>query len=34
MGSVVNDVETGMKGLFGDANGNFDANSIVDGLKN
>ena len=33
MGSVVNDVETGMKGLFGDANGNFDANSIVDGLK-
>jgi len=33
-GSVVNDVETGMKGLFGDANGNFDANSIVDGLKN
>lgn len=34
MGSVVNDVETGMKGLFGDANGNFNANSIVDGLKN
>mgnify|MGYP003633053644 CR=1 FL=1 len=34
MGSVVNDVETGMKGLFGDSNGNFDANSIVDGLKN
>ena len=34
MGSVVNDVENGMKGLFGDANGNFDANSIVDGLKN
>ena len=33
MGSVVNDVETGMKGLFGDSNGNFDANSIVDGLK-
>ena len=34
MGSVVNDVENGMKGLFGDANGNFDANSVVDGLKN
>ena len=34
MGSVVNDVETGMKGLFGDSNGNFDANSILDGLKN
>ncbi len=34
MGSVVNDVETGMKGLFGDADGNFDSNSIVDGLKN
>mgnify|MGYP003635174116 FL=1 len=33
MGSVVNDVETGMKGLFGDANGNFNANSVVDGLK-
>ena len=33
MGSVVNDVETGFKGLFGDANGNFDANSVVDGLK-
>ena len=33
MGSVVNDVETGMKGLFGDSNGNFDSNSIVDGLK-
>jgi len=33
MGSVVNDVETGMKGLFGDSSGNFDANSIVDGLK-
>ena len=34
MGSVVNDVETGFKGLFGDSNGNFDANSVVDGLKN
>ena len=34
MGSVVNDVETGMKGLFGDSNGNFDSNSILDGLKN
>ena len=34
MGSVVQDVETGFKGLFGDSNGNFDANSIVDGLKN
>tara|TARA_R100000541_G_scaffold7648_7_gene15324 strand:- start:847 stop:2313 length:1467 start_codon:yes stop_codon:yes gene_type:complete len=33
MGSVVNDVETGMKGLFGDSNGNFNANSVVDGLK-
>ena len=33
MGSVVNDVETGFKGLFGDSNGNFDANSVVDGLK-
>ena len=33
MGSVVNDVETGMKGLFGDSSGNFNANSIVDGLK-
>ena len=34
MGRVVNDVETGFKGLFGDSNGNFDANSVVDGLKN
>jgi hypothetical protein len=33
MGSVVNDVETGMKGLFGDSSGSFNANSIVDGLK-
>ena len=33
MGSVVSDVETGMKGLFGDSSGNFNANSIVDGLK-
>jgi hypothetical protein len=33
MGSVVSSVETGMKGLFGDSNGNFDASSIVDGLK-
>jgi len=33
MGSVVNDVETGMKGLFGDSSGNFNASSIVDGLK-
>ena len=33
MGSVVNDVETGFKGLFGDSNGNFDSNSVVDGLK-
>lgn len=34
MGSVVQDVETGFKGLFGTADGGFDANSIVDGLKN
>ena len=33
MGSVVNDVETGFKGLFGTSGGGFDANSIVDGLK-
>ena len=34
MGSVVQDVETGFKGLFGTADGGFDANSILDGLKN
>ena len=33
LGSVVNDVETGFKGLFGTPEGGFDANSIVDGLK-
>ena len=33
LGSVVNDVETGFKGLFGTSDGGFDANSIVDGLK-
>jgi hypothetical protein len=34
MGSVVQDVETGFKGLFGTADGGFDANSVLDGLKN
>ena len=34
MGSVVQDVETGLKGLFGTADGGFDANSVLDGLKN
>ena len=33
MGSVVNDVENGFKGLFGDQEGGFSANSFVDGLK-
>ena len=33
MGSVVNDVETGFKGLFGTSEGGFDSNSIIDGLK-
>ena len=33
LGSVVTDVETGFKGLFGTSDGGFDANSIVDGLK-
>jgi len=34
MGSVVQDVETGMKGLFGNSSGGFDPNSVMDGLKN
>jgi len=34
IGSVVQDVETGFKGLFGTSDGGFDANSVLDGLKN
>jgi hypothetical protein len=33
MGSVVQSVETGMKGLFGDENGDFSASSTMEGLK-
>ena len=33
MGSVVDSVETGMKGLFGDSNGDFTADSTIEGLK-
>jgi hypothetical protein len=34
MGSVVQDVETGFSNLFGTGDGGFDANSILDGVKN